>query len=244
MLDIHSHLIFGVDDGSSCLEESIRMLETAKKSSIDTIIATPHFQNGIFNNDGVLEKFELLLDRAADYNIDLRLGNEVLAGDTIINIIKSEKSISFDNSQSILIELPYNASFEYAARLIHKIAATKLKIIIAHPERNRKIKKNFSEFINLLHTTNCQVQIDAGSIIGVYGVLVKEVARQLLKAKVANFVASNAHCSKDYMTIYPAAVHKVYQLCDEEYAIKLLESNSPEIVTVEGGPSNYGREIG
>ncbi len=244
MLDIHSHLIFGVDDGSSCLEESIRMMETAKKNSIDTIIATPHFQNGIFNNDGVLEKFELLVDKAMDYKIDIRLGNEVLVDEKIVSIIKAKYSIRTGNSQSILMELPYNISFEYTARLIHKIAATNINIIIAHPERNRKIIKNFKDFIELIHAVNCQVQIDAGSIIGIYGVLVKEVAHQLLKVKAADYVASNAHCSMDYMTIFPEAVHKIYKLCDEEYAVKLLESNSPEIVTVEGGIGSYGREIG
>jgi protein-tyrosine phosphatase len=244
MIDIHSHLIFGVDDGSSCLEESIRMIEAAYKYNICTIIATPHFQNGIFNNDGVLEKFELLVNKAADYHIDIRLGNEVFADDEILNITKAKKNINFGNSQYLLIELPYSASFEYIAKLIYKIAAANIKIIIAHPERNRNIIRNFYEFIKLIRTANCQVQLDAGSIIGVYGAFVKEFARQLLKMKMVDFMASNAHCSSDYMTIFPAAVQKIYRLCDEEYAIKLLESNAHEIITVDGSISNYGREIG
>lgn len=244
MVDIHSHLIFGVDDGSSCLEESIRMIEAAKKNGIDTIIATPHFQNGVFSNDGVLERFELLADRAADYNMHIRLGNEVLADDKLINIIKAAKSISFGHSQSILVELPYNASFETAARLIKRIAAADIKIIIAHPERNRKIIKNIRKLMELIHTANCQVQIDAGSIAGVYGVLIKDAAYQLLKAKAVDFMASNAHCSGDYRTIFPVAVRRIYQLCDEEYAGKLLKSNPPDIVIMEGGAGDYGREIG
>lgn len=244
MIDIHSHLIFGVDDGSSSLEESIRMIEAAEKHNIGTIIATPHFQNGIFNNDGVWGKFELLVNKAADYHIDIRLGNEVFADDEILNIIKAKKNINFGNSQYLLIELPYNASFEYVAKLIYKITAANIKIIIAHPERNRKIMKNFHEFIKLIHTANCQVQLDAGSIIGIYGTFVKEAARQLLKIKAADFMASNAHCPSDYMTLFPAAVRKIYQLCDEEYAVKLLVSNAYKMISVEGSISNYGREIG
>jgi len=244
MLDIHSHLIFGVDDGSSCLDESIRMIEIAEMHNISTIIATPHFHNGIFNNNGVLEKFELLVNKAVDYHVEIRLGNEVFADDEILNIIKAKKNINFGNSQYLLIELPYSDSFEHIANLIYKIAAANIKIIIAHPERNRKVMKSFHEFIKLIHTANCQVQLDAGSIIGVYGAFVKETARQLLKIKAADFMASNAHCARDYMTLYPAAVQKIYQLCDEEYAIKLLESNARKIITVEGSISEYGREIG
>jgi protein-tyrosine phosphatase len=244
MLDIHSHLIFGTDDGSSCLEESIRMIETAKKNGIGTIIATPHFQIGIFSNDHVLEKYELLVERAADYGMDIRLGNEVLADDKLINIIHAVKSINFVNSQRMLVELPYNTSFENAARLIQKIASYNIKILIAHPERNRKIVRNLRNLINMIHAVNCQVQIDAGSIAGVYGVLVKEAACQLLKARAVDYMASNAHCVLDYKTIFPAAVDKIYQLCDEEYAVKLLNSNPPEIINIGGGAVDHGREIG
>jgi len=244
MIDIHSHLIFGVDDGSSCLEESIRMIEAAEKHNIGTIIATPHFQNGIFNNDGVLGKFELLVNKAADYHIDIRLGNEVFADGELLNIIKAKRNINFGNSQYLLIELPYSASFEDISKLIYNITAANIKVIIAHPERNRKIMKNFHEFVNLIREAKCQVQLDAGSITGIYGAFIKEVARQLLKIKAVDYMASNAHCAGDYMTVFPEAVQKIYQLCDEEYAMKLLESNAHEIISVEGSASNYGREIG
>jgi protein-tyrosine phosphatase len=244
MLDIHSHLIFGVDDGSSCLEESIRMIETAKKNSIDTIIATPHFQLGIFSNDRALEKYELLAERAADYGMDIRLGNEVLAEDKLINYINAIESINFVNSQRMLLELPYNASFETAARLIQKIASANIRIIIAHPERNRKIIRNFRNLINLIHVVNCEVQIDAGSIAGVYGFLVKEAACQLLKARAVDYVASNAHCALDYETIFPAAVERIYHTCDEEYAVKLLNPSPFEIICIAGGAIENGRETG
>lgn len=244
MIDIHSHLIFGVDDGSSCLEESLRMIEAAGRSNIGTIIATPHFQKGVFNNDGVLEKFELLVNRASDYNLDIRLGNEVFADDEMINTVNAKKNINFGNLQYLLVEMPYNASFERITRLIYKLSSSNTNIIIAHPERNRKILRHFHEFIKLINTVNCQIQLDAGSVIGVYGAFVKEAARKLLKIKAADFVASNAHCPMDYMTLFPAAVGRIYQLCGEEYANKLLESNAHEIIHVKGSLSNYGREIG
>lgn len=244
MIDIHSHLIFEVDDGASCLEESIRMIETAKENSIDTIIATPHFQLGIFSNDRTLEKYELLAERAADYGMDIRLGNEALAEDKLINFINAIESINSVNSQRMLLELPYNASFETAARLIRKIAAANIKIIIAHPERNRKIIRNLRDLINLINVVNCQVQIDAGSIVGVYGFLVKEAACQLLKARVVDYMASNAHCALDYKTIFPAAVDKIYRLCDEEYSVKLLNPKPPEIISIVGGAVDHGRETG
>ena len=246
MIDIHSHLIFGVDDGSSSLEESVRMIEKAKMQNINTIIATPHFQKGIFNGDGVEERFQILANMAAEYSMDIRLGKEVFADEWIINIINLQKySIAGDlpHISYILAELPYNASFSYAASFISKIARINVDIIIAHPERNRRIMKNFDEFINLTRATNCRIQIDAGSIAGVYGVFVKEIARQMLKIKVVDFVASNAHCPEDYTTVFSAAVNKIYRLCGEEYAIRLLESNAQEIINLSGSVIHYGREI-
>lgn len=244
MIDIHSHLIFGVDDGASSLEESIRMMEAAQKHKVETIIATPHFRSGIFNNEGVFEKFEVLFTRAADFNIRLRLGNEVLGDDKILSLIKPKKSIDFNNSQYIMLELPYNASLEYAARMIYKIAAKDIKIILAHPERNRKIMKGFHAFNQLIHTAKCQVQVDAGSVVGVYGGFVKAAARQLLKIEAADYLASNAHSSVDYISILPAAVKKIYKLCNEGYASKLLKSNLPDIMTFGKGIEEYGRETG
>jgi protein-tyrosine phosphatase len=191
-----------------------------------------------------LEKYELLAERAADYGMDIKLGNEVLAEDKLINFINAIESINFVNSQRMLIELPYNASFETAARLIQKISAANIKIIIAHPERNRKIIRNFRNLINLIHFVNCQVQIDAGSIAGVYGFLVKEAACQLLKARAVDYVASNAHCALDYETILPAAVERIYHTCDEEYAVKLLNPSPLEIICIAGGAIEHGRETG
>jgi protein-tyrosine phosphatase len=144
----------------------------------------------------------------------------------------------------MLVELPYNVSFETAARLIQKITAANIKIIIAHPERNRKIIRNFRNLIHLIQVVNCQVQIDAGSIAGVYGFLVREAACQMLKARVVDYVASNAHCAMDYKTVFPAAVDKVYHLCDEEYAGSLLNLKPPEIINFKGGAVDHGRETG
>jgi protein-tyrosine phosphatase len=244
MIDIHSHLIFGVDDGSSCLEESIRMIEAAEKNNIRTIIATPHFQTGIFNNDGVLEKYLLLVKQAENYHVDIRLGNEVFADNGIFNLIRSKDSPDFDNFRYLLLELPYNASYDHISKLLCQIAAFNIKVIIAHPERNRKIMKRFHEFIALIRHVNCRLQVDAGSIIGVYGNSVKKDACQLLKIKAADFIASNAHCSNDYRIFFPVAIHKIRRLCGEEYAMKLLESNAQDLIAVQGSASCYGRETG
>jgi len=246
MIDIHSHLIFGVDDGSNCLEESVRMIEKAKMQNINTIIATPHFQKGIFNGDGVEDKFRILAERAAEYSMDIRLGKEMFADEWVINIINHQRYSTTGGLPYIpyiLVELPYNASFSYVASFISRVTKVNIDIIIAHPERNRRIMKNFNEFISLVRATNCRIQVDAGSIAGVYGVFVKEIARQMLKMKAVDFVASNAHTPDDYTSIFSAAAQKIYRLCGEEYAIRLLELNAREIINLTGRVNHYGREI-
>lgn len=240
MIDIHSHLIFGVDDGASCLEESMKMLDAARKQGIDTIIATPHFHNGVFKNDSVIERYELLAERASCYGTDIRLGNEVFVYDDMFSFIKPVNTFG---TQYMLTSLPYSATFDYAEKLLSRISSLNINMIIAHPERNRKVMKHFGAFMNLVHTLNCHIQIDAGSIVGIYGSSVREAARQMLILKRVHYMASNAHSAEDYQTLFPGAVQRLYRLCREDYVHMLLESRAPQIMTVNGGVT-YGRETG
>lgn len=239
MIDIHSHLIFGVDDGSSSIEESIKMIEAAEKNNVRTIVATPHFQDKIFINEGVLENYEILLYKASNFDVRIKLGNEVYADDSIISFIKNQRKVNVDNLPYVLLEFPLNATIEEGRKLIGKISALNLKTIVAHPERNRNLTKNLDEFVAFVNDTKCGVQIEAGSIVGVYGTHVKKVTKQLLKLKVVDFMATNAHYSQDYSLLYPRAVEKIHKLCDDEYAYKILESNANEIITTSDLKSKY-----
>ena len=97
MIDIHTHILFGVDDGSKNLEMSLKMARIAYESGVDTIIATPHCMPGIYNNyasEKLEHRFQILKEALADYGIPihLRKGMEVLATDRTEKLL-DEKNI-------------------------------------------------------------------------------------------------------------------------------------------------------
>ena len=113
MTDIHSHIIFDVDDGSSSIEESIKLIKELKNAGFDNIIMTPHYIEGSeysSENEEKLTKLALLKEEVKKQNIDINLylGNEIFINDHIIEGIKEDKIYTLNNSKYLLFELPFH----------------------------------------------------------------------------------------------------------------------------------------
>lgn len=229
MIDIHSHIIYGMDDGSPTLAESVKMLVQAQKLGITTIFATPHYQENIFNLDRISNNFLEVVEKAWEYGITLKLGSEVYINPYVDKLIKEKKILLLNRSNYVLLELPYEAIPLYTFEMIYKLQLQRISVIIAHPERNINLLKEFSLYVDFLER-GCLMQIDAGSISGAYGKAVEEYAKRLIKLKMAHFVASDAHCAKDYKEWYLKAYKKVNNWVGSEYADKLFIYNSQHIL--------------
>lgn len=229
MIDVHSHIIFGVDDGPSTMEESLRMVYEAERAGIKVVIATPHYQKDIFENEKVMENYQRLLNRIIDYDVTLLLGYEVFLNPFIPGIMQNKHDLSLNGSDYLLFELPFDSIPMYSYDTIYKLQLKNIIPILAHPERNRNFVSNFNELLNFIER-GCLVQLDAASIIGVYGGKAKEFAKKLIKLNMAHFVASDAHCAKDYMHWYCKAYGKVVRWAGEEYADKLFSGNAKVIL--------------
>jgi len=229
MIDIHSHIVFGVDDGPSTMEESIKMVSEAEKAGIKVIIATPHFQEHLFDDKRVMENFMELKQKAADYQVTLKIGSEIFINPFISNLIYTGRSMTLDNSKYVLIEMPFGSIPVYCYETIFKLKLNNIHPIIAHPERNRIFLKDFELFMEFLGR-GCMIQVDAASIIGVYGNDVKNFTKRLIKLNMAHFVASDAHCANDYTNWYIKAYKKIENWAGEEYADTLFNSNARNIL--------------
>lgn len=224
MVDIHSHLIFGVDDGSPSIKESMRMVLEAERLGIKAIIATPHYRDNIYSSEKIAENFMELVYRMSDCGVDLHLGHEVFIGPDIAEKAKLNKRLKLAGSSFILIELPLDIIPVFSHDTIYKLQLENMTVILAHPERNRHFVNNFNAFIDLVER-GCLLQLDAASIIGVYGADVKNFARKLIELRLAHFVASDAHCTDDYTGWYLKARNQVFRWAGEEYAYKLFSQN-------------------
>lgn len=198
MLDIHSHILPGVDDGAADETMAIEMLQSARRAGIDKIIATPHV-----TRNRIVGRFRIVYDNlrqhAEKYGITLTLGCElsvrVLAGCEITPEILSQYAIG--ETHFILLEFPNDAlpvDWEY---LLSDITRAGYHVIIAHPERYQYIAKDLmlaEDFLNY----GCELQLDARALMGGRFSAERRTALRLLDRGLLSYVATDAHHPNDY----------------------------------------------
>lgn len=229
MIDIHSHLIYGVDDGPGTIKESIRMILEAEKIGIKHIIATPHLYKSVYDTERAYNNLFELYNRVKDCDIGLYLGYEVFIDLVATDNLKEKRKITLNKSRYMLIELPFDNVPLHGYDTVYKLHLDNIIPIIAHPERNRSFVKDIGTFISFIEK-GCLVQLDAASIVGVYGTEIKNFTKKLLKLNLVNFIASDAHCAEDYTEWYMAAYKKVRQWVGQEHAQKLFYENPKMIL--------------
>lgn len=228
MIDIHSHILFGVDDGASTIEQSLKLIGEAEKAGVKTIIATPHFQTDLKMVEKICNNFIELVNRADEYNVQLRLGYEVLINPYIPQIIGDKKSLMLDSSSYMLVELPFDHIPEYTYDVLYKLQLEGVQPIIAHPERNRSLVRDIRLLKGFIGR-GCMLQLDAASIAGVYGWGVKQYTKKIIKLEMAQFVASDVHRAGHYTGRYQKAYQTVKKWAGTDAADQLFNANAKVI---------------
>ena len=188
MIDIHSHLVYGVDDGSKTIEDTIYMLKEAKKVGFTDIICTPHYMesnyevpcNEIFNRILNVQKL------TEEINIKIHQGNEIYANENIIEYIKSKQAMSLNNSRYVLIEFPMQNKPMNIDQVIYLLLQEGKTPIVAHPERYSYVRETPNMLLEYIEQ-GVLFQTNYGSIIGVYGNEIKETAKKLLTHNMIHF---------------------------------------------------------
>lgn len=199
MYDIHCHILPGVDDGATDIEESIEMVIMAKNNDINTIIATPHYieyenYNNAEKNMAILSILNKeLVNKGIDSTI--LLGNEVFITPNILNLLDGEEIATLNNSRYLLIELPILSIPIFVEKLIYELRMKEIIPIIAHPERNLNVIENPNKLYNLINK-GALVQLNIPSIEGKYGDKIKNTAKLLLRHNMVHFIATDSHTNR------------------------------------------------
>lgn len=225
MIDMHSHIIPMVDDGSKSFEITQKMLQSAKDSGFNGIFATPHYiDKSSVRREEMLEHFNRLKSLAQSFGIELFLGNEVFICPEIADLVKDEVVSCLSDSKYLLVELPRHNEINYLDDVIFELRAHGITPIIAHPERYMIVHEN-PEVLYEMADKGVLFQVNSGSINGDYGESVRKIAMKLLKHNVYQFMGSDAH-SYDRYKAYSKAMEIVKDTCGEE-VLKLITKINP-----------------
>jgi protein-tyrosine phosphatase len=197
MIDIHSHILPGIDDGAKTIEDSIEMAREAVREGIDTIIATPHHKNSKYENtkSDILPLVDKLNDRLKEEQIDLIVlpGQEPrIFGEIVEDYQKGEILPLNGTSSYLFIEFPSSSVPRYADRLLYDIQVQGLTPIIVHPERNAELMERPDKLYKLVKN-GAATQLTASSLVGYFGKKIQKFSEQIIEANLTHFIASDAH---------------------------------------------------
>lgn len=231
MIDIHSHVLNGIDDGAKSIEISIEMLKKAEKSGTKAIVMTPHFCRGYgeakaFEVKNLTEKLKKEI-RNKGINIEIYHGQEIFLTDKTLSDFENKFITGINDTNYMLLELPMDKIPHYTMEVLYELKINGINPILAHPERYEYVIKEetvLNKFIN----EGCLFQLNSGSIEGVFGKKIKNVAENLLKNNIYSFIGSDAHSMGTRNTNMKEA--KVIIESIKKGTMKLFEENALEMI--------------
>ena len=234
-VDIHAHILPGLDDGPVTIEESLAMARMAARDGTDTIVATPHYR------DMELERQSprMVRDLADTLNAALRSDSaqrnapsvRIFTGMTnrldtsLPGLVDAERAITLNRTPFLLVEPPFNRAPSYIEDVIGRLLTQRLVPVLAHPERNIEFQRRPKRLQGLVND-GVVVQIAAGSLTGQNGAGAKRAAEQFVRRGIAHVVASEMHAVQAPRSPELSdAFDVVAELVDEQDAIDLFETN-------------------
>lgn len=231
MVDIHCHLLYGVDDGPKEIAESVKMLESAAEQGVTHIILTPHYRRGMFRFDRELaySHMEQLKPYASKLGIELHLGTEVYVNGDIIEYLEEGKCLSLAGSEYVLTEYEYDTEYSYIFQMSHLLMRYGYIPVIAHVERYGCLVKNPKK-IEELQEIGALIQVNAGAVIGEEGWASKNFCKKLLKHNWVDIVASDSHGMKKRVCYMAKAYDYISDKFGERQSIRLMLTNPDKIL--------------
>jgi protein-tyrosine phosphatase len=196
LIDLHTHILPGVDDGAENLASSVAMARLARADGITTIVATPHRNPWSYCSEP--EHARRLLEsvrdacRAADCDVEILLGGEAHIAPDLPDQLRQGIALTINDSRYLLIEWPIDLFPPYSDQVIFDLQVRGIVPIIAHAERYRAVHRD-TRFLVPLIERGVVVQVTAGSLLGDAGPVTRKVAETMLADNLAHLLASDSH---------------------------------------------------
>ncbi|MEX8495613.1 CpsB/CapC family capsule biosynthesis tyrosine phosphatase [Sphaerotilus sp.] len=247
MLDLHAHVLPGIDDGPRTMDDAVALARAMADDGIEHVVLTPHIYPGVFDNTParIAQAFDLLQAAVSEQDIPLTMSwaAEVRICPEILEWLEQRRLPLLNGSLvgpgTVLIELPDGQIPVGTDRLMGLLLEQGITPLMAHPERNKAVMEQLAR-LEPLRRLGCKFQLTAGSLLGEFGNRAQTVARGLLDAGWADVVATDAHNRSSRRPRLSAARDWLSEHYDSALATQLTQTNPTAITgitsfTVERG---------
>lgn len=233
MIDFHSHILPGIDDGSRNLEQSIAMVNEAKKVGFTKIISTSHYMENYYECNERDRRQLLKKVQENVQGIELILGNEIYITNNIIELLQNGQASSINGTKYVLFEFPLITTRPMNDKeVIYRLVENGYIPIIAHPERYPFIQEN-PDYLFELEEMGALFQANYGSIIGMYGLKAKKTLKILLKNNLISFFGSDVHRPEQVYNKMPKIIKKLKKIISNEEFEEFTEINPEKVLKNE-----------
>jgi protein-tyrosine phosphatase len=262
MIDLHNHLLPGLDDGAQTREESMEMCRISLHDGVTTIVATPHTLNGVYENDRltILAKVqelnaliskklgspdpvpEFLQESPNQASLKILPGADIHFSEKVLAQLDRGKAMTIgDGGKFLLLEFPFHGIPYGAEVVLFELLARGLTPIITHPERNLEIARKPQRYGDMVFR-GCLGQVSAMSLTGGFGKSAKQIAETLLKKRLVHFIASDAHSPDGRSPVISSAVQAAARIVGKEEARRMV-TEYPQAV-LEGRRPDFSNPNG
>lgn len=235
MVDIHSHILPGLDDGASSMEEAVSMAELSAASGMNHVTATSHGNYYDYTLEEYWEVFTELQSILEYREIPVKLypGMEIFLDEDVLSLIKKDRLLTLNHTDYLLVEFPFDENPENVCRRIAELQEENFRIVLAHPERFFFIQKE-PELACYLAEQGCVLQVNQNSILGDFGGKCQKLALQMLDEGMAGVIATDAH-DTEYRSTSAARLMRFLKQNYSPVEIRLWLSENPSRI-LKGHP--------
>jgi protein-tyrosine phosphatase len=196
MIDIHTHILPGIDDGAANAEDVADLALAACEDGITLLIATPHHANGTYLNPAaeILTLVEECNEQWQESGVPLRVypGQEIRVHDDLLDAWHRGELLTLAGSRFILLEMPSSRIPKGMSELVHELVLLGLTPVIAHPERNAEVVKH-PERLEELIEIGAYAQVTTHSLLGGFGRRIEQTSMELMRRGCIHLLSSDAH---------------------------------------------------
>lgn len=232
MIDIHSHIIPGLDDGAGNAEEALEMARAAVADGLTHLVATPHSSYGAGPADRVAARVQELQKMFDHAGIALRLltGQEVWISSETLSQYHAGRVFGINNGPYMLVEFPPHYVPRDADDIIAGLQQEGLRPVLAHPERNASLQQDLAPLAKLIGQ-GVLAQLTGGSLLGAFGSVAQETAEAMLAHNMAHVIASDSHSATMRLPVLSKAMERAAKLVGEDRARSMVKAIPEAIVT-------------